>query len=140
MRLLVSGSRGWHDEEAIETVIRHFQALARNVLGEEFVLIHGHARDGADALADRVGRRLGLRVGQDLIRVPAEWKRYGKPAGVIRNQRMLDEQHPNVVTAFRATGKSNGTDDMIARAEKAGLPVHVIREGADALALVTRDA
>jgi hypothetical protein len=139
MRLLVSGSRGWRDEQSIETVIRYFQQLATVVLGQEFVVIHGHARSGADALADRVGQRLGLQVGKDLIRVPADWNRYGRPAGVIRNQQMLDEQHPDVVAAFRATGKSNGTDDMIARAERAGVPVHVIREGADALALTTRD-
>jgi hypothetical protein len=140
MRLLVCGSRGWHDEEAIETALRYFQTLAKDVLAEEFVLIHGHARSGADALADRIGRRLGLRVGQDLIRVPADWSRYGKAAGPIRNQQMLDEQHPDVVAAFRATGKSNGTDDMVRRSEKAGLPVHVIREGAQPFTLATRDA
>jgi hypothetical protein len=137
VRLLISGSRGWREEDIIEAVLRYFQDMAEGV-DEEFIVIHGHARSGADALADRVARRLGLQVGKDLIRVPADWKRYGKAAGPIRNQQMLDEHHPDALAAFRATGKSSGTDDMIARAEKAGLPTHIVREGAHALAF--RDA
>lgn len=139
MRLLVSGSRGWRDEVAIEAVIRALQALSR-AFDEEFVLIHGHCKSGADAMADRVGKRLGLRVGKDLIRVPADWGRYKRAAGPIRNQQMLDEQHPDVLVAFRAAGKSNGTDDMIAKAEKADVTTHVIRNRADVSALVTREA
>lgn len=124
MRLLITGSRGWHDEEAIEDCIVNCWDEALDA-GEEFVLIHGHARSGADALADKVGRRLGLKVGETLIRVPADWKRYGKAAGPIRNQAMIDEFNPTRVAAFRATGKSNGTDDMIDRARKAEIETHV---------------
>jgi hypothetical protein len=127
MRLLITGSRGWHDEGAIEAVIAHYKQQSR-VLREEFVLIHGHAKSGADALADRVGQRLGLKVGKDLIRVPADWRRYGKGAGPKRNTRMLEEFHPDVVVAFRATGKSNGTDDMITQAKAAEVPTHVLTE------------
>lgn len=138
MRLLICGSRGWRDEGAIEAVIRHFQAMARG-LDEEFALIHGHCPEGADAQADRAGQRLGLRVGKDLIRVPADWKRYKRAAGPIRNQQMLDEQHPDVVVAFRAAGKSNGTDDMVAKGQRAGVPTHIIR-GRESVLALTRKA
>lgn len=124
MRVLVTGSRGWHDESAVERAITQCQQIAKSA-GEEFVLIHGHSKNGADALADRVGLRLGLVPGKDLLRVPAAWKRYGRAAGPIRNQQMLDEHQPDVVLAFRATGKSNGTDDMIERARKAEVETHV---------------
>jgi len=127
MRLLITGSRGWHNEAAVETVIAdHMEWAKRN--DEEFILIHGHAKSGADALADKAGHRLGLVVGRDLIRVPADWKRYGKGAGPKRNQQMLDEQYPDVVVAFRAAGKSNGTDDMLARAEVGNVPTYTYHE------------
>jgi len=134
VRLLISGSRDWRDADSIEAVIRYFREIARD-FDEEFVLIHGHCPKGADALADQAGRQLGLKVGKDLIRVPADWDRLKRAAGVLRNQQMLDEQHPDVVVAFRAAGKSNGTDDMIARARKARVRTHIIREHADANAL-----
>lgn len=125
MRLLISGSRGWHDEGAVLAIVSHYQQAAHNQ-GEEFILIHGHARSGADALADRVGRTLGLKVGEDLIRVPADWDRHGRAAGPIRNQQMLDEHAPDLLVAFRSTGKSNGTDHMIRIARAAGITTHVI--------------
>lgn len=123
MRLLITGSRGWHDEAAIEAVI--VNQMRRDRHGDDpFVLIHGDAKSGADAIADRVGLRVGLVPGETLIRVPADWARYKAGAGPIRNQLMLDEHHPDEVAAFRATGKSNGTDDMIAKAKIAGVYVH----------------
>lgn len=50
----------------------------------------------------------------------ADWKAYGKAAGPMRNQRMLDEGRPDFVIAFPG---SSGTHDMIRRAEKAGIPI-----------------
>lgn len=120
MKVLVTGSRGWHDEERIyeDLLMYRTEALA---VGEEFVVIHGHARSGADKLADIVCRE---RLGFTPIRVPAQWDRYGKAAGFRRNQQMLDE-HPDIdlVLAYRAHGKSNGCDDMVRRANKANVTV-----------------
>jgi hypothetical protein len=98
--------------------------------GQRLTIIHGHCRTGADALADRLGRQWGAEV----IREPADWNQYGKSAGFIRNQLMLDEHKPNVVYAFRAYGKSNGTDDMVDRARKAVIPTFVITGGIHILA------
>lgn len=50
----------------------------------------------------------------------ADWGKYGKKAGPIRNQQMLDEGNPDLVVAF-PTKNSRGTFDMIRRANKAGV-------------------
>ena len=51
---------------------------------------------------------------------PAQWDVYGRRAGPIRNQEMIDEGKPDGVVAFPG-GK--GTADMVRRAEAAGLKV-----------------
>ncbi len=51
---------------------------------------------------------------------PADWKKYGKKAGPIRNQQMLDEGQPEVVIAFPG---GRGTADMVRRAKKKGIEV-----------------
>lgn len=51
---------------------------------------------------------------------PEEWETLGKKAGVLRNQRMLDDGKPDVVIAFPG---GRGTADMISRAKKAGVKV-----------------
>jgi hypothetical protein len=56
---------------------------------------------------------------------PADWTRYGRAAGPIRNKQMLDEGRPDQVMAFLAKG-SKGTKNMIEQAQKRGLPVHII--------------
>ena len=52
-----------------------------------------------------------------------DWKRYGKAAGPIRNDRMLKEGVPQLVIAFKG---GDGTKDMIEKARAAGLTVVVI--------------
>lgn len=120
-RILVCGSRGWKQINPIETVI------AGHLAKGHLTLIHGACPDGADAIADVLGKKLGAKV----VPVEANWERFGKRAGMIRNQKMLDEQRPDVVYAFRAHGKSAGTDDMIERALKAGVTTYVVTDAAD---------
>lgn len=55
---------------------------------------------------------------------PAKWKEFGRAAGPIRNQQMLDEGKPELVLAFHDDlENSKGTKDMVGRAMKADLPV-----------------
>ena len=81
-------------------------------------VIHG-AAPGADTLADTWARSRGIRVERHY----ALWRTYGPAAGPIRNQKMLDEEKPDVVIAFAG---NTGTADMIRRAESAGVPVRRI--------------
>lgn len=88
-RLLVCGGRNFSDREYLEKFLDNLQ------VGESFTtLIHGAAR-GADRLAGIWAKSRGLEV----IEVPAEWDRYGRAAGPIRNNEML-KHSPDLVVAF----------------------------------------
>jgi hypothetical protein len=57
----------------------------------------------------------------------ADWQKFGKAAGPIRNQQMLDEGKPDLVIAFHEDlENSKGTQDMINRAKVQGVPVRLI--------------
>ncbi len=115
MRLLVCGSRNWTDLGAIHAVLRGNYSAGST-------LVHGHARRGADRIADIYGRQIGWQV----ERHPADWDRHGNSAGPIRNVEMLAAGRPDAVWAFRSSGISNGTDHMISIATAAGVPVYVV--------------
>jgi hypothetical protein len=123
MRVLLAGSRGWKDPDPVNALIAGLDVLAQG-RGERLVIIHGDA-PGLDKLAGRLGKQWGAEV----IPVPARWDDYGRAAGPIRNQVMIDDYNPEAVYCFRASGKSNGTDDMFNKAKKAGLNPYMITGG-----------
>lgn len=112
MKVLVCGSRDWFDWGPIE------RELAKLPPGT--IIVHGGAR-GADTIAGEVARRLGFEV----RRYPADWDRFGKGAGPIRNAQMLREEHRpsepiDMVLAFSKNfAASRGTADMVRKAEAA---------------------
>lgn len=115
-RVLICGSRDWHDRKAIEDVVcRLFAEHLFNL-----TVIHG-AAPGADTIAGELAAELEVYV----LAFPADW-RHGRASGPIRNQKMLDEGAPHEVYAFMSTPDSRGTQDMVRRARKAGLPVTII--------------
>ena len=116
MRLLVCGSRH----------LTGFKLVSDHILKhcpDYTVMIHGGAR-GADSLAGMVAYQAGKEV--EIFR--ANWQAHGRAAGLIRNQRMLDEGKPDMVIAFLAPD-SRGTRDMIARAERANIPTAIVEVG-----------
>jgi hypothetical protein len=127
MKALIAGSRGWKDPFPIDVILAGLDVVADG-RGEEVTVIHGAAPKGADRVADSAARRWGMEVIREPV-TPEEWARFKGGAGPIRNQRMIDKHHPDVFFAFRAYGKSNGTDDMVKKAEAAGIPTYVITGG-----------
>lgn len=110
MRLLVCGGRDYND------LARAWRAIdAVHAKRGIEVVIHGDYR-GADILA----KNWAISRGLPHLPFPADWRRLGPRAGPVRNQRMLDEGVPDGVIALPG---GNGTLDMIARAERAGLRV-----------------
>lgn len=112
-RVLVCGGRDFADRELFDDVMSEV-ASQRRISH----IIQGGA-SGADALA----REWCVKWRYTYEHFPADWKRDGKAAGPIRNQRMLTEGKPDLVIAFPG---GRGTADMIRRAEAAGVPVRRI--------------
>jgi hypothetical protein len=84
------------------------------------IIVHG-AAEGADALAERWAK--AEFIGRH--RFPAQWDKYGKAAGPIRNQAMIDKGKPDLVVAFPG---DRGTADMGRRAKAAGIKVVEIEQ------------
>lgn len=116
MRVLCCGDREWKNQDRIRYVL----SSLRNIE----VVIEGECR-GADLLSRAVAEALHLPV----LRFPADWDRYGKVAGPVRNQRMLDEGKPDLVVAFHNNlQESKGTRDMVNRARAASIKVMIVTE------------
>jgi len=114
VKVLVCGDRNWTDRRVIDRQLRKLQP--------PLTIIHGAAR-GADTLAGEVAHHYNMEV----CVYPAEWGRYGKAAGPIRNKQMLDEGKPDLVLAFHDNiQESKGTADMVKQAAKRGIETLVI--------------
>lgn len=75
---------------------------------------------GADAHGETVARSMGIPVS----RFPADWKQYGKSAGIRRNAQMAE--YADALIAVW-DGESRGTKNMIELASARGLLVFVYR-------------
>ncbi len=73
--------------------------------------------------ADRLGKRYAEEHGIPVLSFPAEWDKYGKSAGYIRNQQMA--VHADALIAFW-DGESKGTHNMITIAKNKGLPCRIV--------------
>ena len=107
MRLLICGDRNWFEGAAIRDLLLQYKPE---------VVIEGEAK-GADTLARIHAEMLNIPV----LKFPADWEKYGRAAGPIRNSQMLKEGNPDVVVGFHnRIDDSKGTRDMLTRAKKAG--------------------
>ena len=114
MKVLICGSRFYTDYSRILQYVRSL---------EDAVIIAGGAR-GADTLAVKAAGACGFLFRE----YPAQWEKYGRKAGPIRNQTMLDMEKPDIVAAFHEDIESSkGTKDMVARARKSGVSVVVFK-------------
>ena len=103
-RILICGDRNYKDWIKVQDYL--------NTIPRTAIIIHGGAR-GADSLAGNLATSLKMKV----IKFPANWDKYGKAAGVLRNQQMLDDGHPDLVVYFhKDIENSKGTKDMVTRA------------------------
>ena len=112
MKILVCGSRTWINRDVIREKLSDFTG--------DVTVIHGGAR-GADSIAAEVSCDYGFEV----ITFYANWEKWGRFAGVIRNLQMLEE-NPDLVIAFW-DGVSRGTAHTIKEAKKRKIPVNIVR-------------
>jgi len=111
MRILVCGGRNYRDPDAVYSALDN---LKRGQSGVSLVIEGGAL--GADCFAAEWADMTGT----PHMQFAADWKRFGRAAGAIRNKQMLDEGKPDLVVAFPG---GRGTANMIAQAEKAGVRV-----------------
>lgn len=112
-RVVISGSRDWTDEDAIHQQLLRFSP-------QDTIIVHGGCR-GADMIADRVAKSMGFAVEC----YPAEWNKYGKAAGPIRNSLMLEISPPPVHLLAFPLPQSRGTIDAIHKAQAKGITVTI---------------
>ena len=117
--VLVCGSRGYPKADLADWLDRKWpdpEPTERTL-----IVVHGNCR-GPDRDATEWLVAAGHVIGVSVY--DADWRKYGKAAGPIRNREMLDQEKPDSVLAFW-DGNSLGTLDMIREATKRGIPVEV---------------
>jgi hypothetical protein len=116
LKILICGDRDWHDQYLIARRIHEL------CVKFDLTVVHGDCR-GADRIAGSRAEAFGCKVKA----YPAEWDKYGRAAGPIRNKQMLVEEDPELVIGFHEDiRKSKGTRDMLRIAFKAGKFVELI--------------
>lgn len=116
MRVLVTGSRAWTDAERV-------YAELNAVYEPGMVVVHGAAR-GADRMASDWAKMRGVEEEPH----HADWDRFGKRAGFIRNWEMV-KAGADLCLAF-PLGESRGTRSCMKLAQQQGIPLVVVVEEA----------
>jgi predicted Rossmann fold nucleotide-binding protein DprA/Smf involved in DNA uptake len=113
MKLAIVGSRNFSDYKVLSDFI-----LSKFNLSEVDAIVSGGAK-GADSLAEKFAHEHNLL----LIVKEADWAKYGRAAGPIRNQLIVDEAA--AVVAF-PTPSSKGTLSTMNLATKKGKRLEVM--------------
>ena len=115
MKLIVAGCRTITDEAVVAEAIERWVADH----GEPTEVVHGDAK-GVDRLAGQWAHRNKVPG----VKFPADWNRFGRRAGPVRNSLMAG--YADALLAIW-DGKSRGTANMIRQAKERGLVVEVRR-------------
>lgn len=114
-KVIIAGSRSFNDYTLLRDTCDELMATKAN---DVITVISGGSK-GADALAERYAKEKGY----PLEVFAAEWDRYGRSAGPLRNEKMACAA--DALIAFW-DGISSGTHDMIIRARSKKLEAIII--------------
>ena len=115
-RVIIAGCRDFEDYALLKERCNHY--LCEKMETHNVIIVSGHA-SGADTLGERFAEEHGLQCEIH----PADWGKYGRSAGPIRNAEMAEVS--DVLIAFW-DGQNPGTRSMIELARKKGLQVSVV--------------
>lgn len=113
-QVIVAGSRGFSDQALMDTKLDHYFAGLKPT-----AIISGGAR-GADSMGEAYAKSRDIPV----LRFPAQWDKYGRRAGYLRNAQMLEVA--DALVAFW-DGSSRGTKHMIDISKAKGIQVRVVK-------------
>lgn len=111
-KFLITGGRDYADYNFVAHILNSAKAHFK----DNMAICQGGAK-GADALAKLWAQRNGV----PCFQCDSNWNFYGKRAGMLRNQWMLDFFKPDYVLAFPG---GRGTAGMVEIAKKANVTVH----------------
>lgn len=115
IKVIIAGTRDFNDYALLKKDVDYF---LQDFNPSKIEIVSGNAR-GADKLGERYAKEHNLPVKL----FPANWDKYGKRAGYLRNQEMAN--YSDMLIAFWDE-KSKGTKHMIDIAKKQGLTVIVV--------------
>ena len=120
-KVLICGGRHFNNykllEEGVDNILKLF------TLDENLEIVSGHA-EGTDTLGEMYAQNHNY----SLKTFPADWKKYGRSAGPIRNKQMIDyiKEYNSLLIAF-VSDNTKGTKNTISLAKKDNIPVFEIR-------------
>lgn len=121
IRIIVAGSRDYKNyNQLADTLDLLISTL--HVAKSEIEIVSGGCR-GADELGERYAKESCIKC----VIFPADWGKYGRSAGPIRNNQMANyaaSADRGILVAF-PIGESRGTRNMIDTARRCGLEVEV---------------
>jgi len=122
VRVLICGDRAWANYGQVSHVVR----LLKGAYGKDLVIVAGGCT-GADTMAETAARQCFVACEV----YPAEWKKYGRAAGPVRNRQMLDTGIYLVVAFHDDMANSKGTRDCFTEAQRRGIMTrHITSETA----------
>ena len=111
--IIICGDRNWDDYEKIKKVL--------SSIDRTYTVIQGGCK-GADTLAKNACIELGIQC----ITICAEWDKYGRSAGPIRNKAMLSLNPVQVIAFHSEIQNSKGTKNMITISMEKNIPCSCI--------------
>lgn len=119
MKLIIAGSRGFTDLALLKTEVFSFLDAHQNNFDSQITIICGMARG-----ADLMGKELAECNDWNVIKMPADWDRFGKSAGYRRNEEMAKIADACIVFW---DGKSKGSLHMQNLAKEYNLILRVVK-------------
>ncbi len=122
LRAIIAGKRDFNDFNRLCKYCDNILKVYKESF-DQITIISGNALG-----TDRMGEEYAKLRGYNLMVFPAEWFKYGRRAGIIRNAQMADyatsDNKEGILIAFW-NGISKGTGNMIEQAQSKHMDVFI---------------
>jgi hypothetical protein len=103
------------------------ERVVDRLIVREDVILFGDAPNGVDRMVAEYVYHMADHV-RDWQEYPAEWERYGKRAGHLRNEWMVHDADA-LIAIFADGTRTPGTSNAVMQARRKGIPVAIYHEG-----------